>query len=522
MVGGGQTVSRPDLAWLWVKEAVREQQRLAAALLEDPRTRTPFLTLCLASFGSSLHEAVTTYFYLEVGASTAQIGEVSAIVLAQGIAVGPALGYWMDHRGSVTVMIGAAFFCALGCFLRGLAQSVAELYAAAVALGLGGASIELVILIYVSAISERSIRSTIVSGFVVQTLTLRILAKAAYPSFAAVLAAVFPHQKLLQYRVALSICWFFCFYGVVALTAARRSLVTVPLSDVSKDGRPLFRGGDGVADEEATELLDEPEALSHASSAEAHPDNEEEAAAAAAGFRSPRSIVLEGRTRSGGACCVFALASLSLVAQSVATTMGTVLWPLIVRDQFSWGAEKYAYLVLLLAIFRVPTSALLPPLERRLGPAPAALTVCGIAAASAVAVAVLVTEMAPADSLRRHGLPLLHSTLFLLHLVSLRALEVLLRARASLVLPPTWTSRSFGVAASLTALGGVVGSVVGTRMYVAGWHPLWVSTILIIMCGLFLLVSPKVAADGWTGWPSSTATPTQEGKSERKAKEGRL
>lgn len=80
--------------------------------------------------------------------------------------------------GSFGVMIFASFFCALGCFLRGIAQSVPELYGAAVVLGLGGAAVELVVLMYVSAVTPVHKRSTVISGFVIQTVSLRILAKA--------------------------------------------------------------------------------------------------------------------------------------------------------------------------------------------------------------------------------------------------------------------------------------------------------------------------------------------------------
>lgn len=63
----------------------------------------------------------------------------------QGIILAPVLGYWMDRRGSLGIMVLSSFMCALGCFLRGIAQSVTHLYLAAIVLGLGGGALDFVV-----------------------------------------------------------------------------------------------------------------------------------------------------------------------------------------------------------------------------------------------------------------------------------------------------------------------------------------------------------------------------------------
>ena len=135
-----------------LRDAWREQVELVFELSKDQRTRAPFEVICLAAFGSSLHEAVTSFFYLKLGATTQDIGRISSVILAAGLIVDPLIGMWMDSRGSVAAMVLASFLCAFGCFLRGVARSVNELYTAAATLGFGGSSLDLIILTYFGAV----------------------------------------------------------------------------------------------------------------------------------------------------------------------------------------------------------------------------------------------------------------------------------------------------------------------------------------------------------------------------------
>ena len=58
------------MAMAMLRDACREQAALVRELWQNRRTRAPFEVVCLAAFGSSLHEAVTSFFYLRLGAST--------------------------------------------------------------------------------------------------------------------------------------------------------------------------------------------------------------------------------------------------------------------------------------------------------------------------------------------------------------------------------------------------------------------------------------------------------------------
>ena len=93
--------------------------------------------------GSALHESVTPFFYLSLGATTSQIGRIQSIILASGLSAYPLLGYFIDRHGAALPLVVASGFCAVGCFVRGASRNVGELYLAATVLGLGGGVLDM-------------------------------------------------------------------------------------------------------------------------------------------------------------------------------------------------------------------------------------------------------------------------------------------------------------------------------------------------------------------------------------------
>ena len=59
--------------------SLRDNGRLAARFCSAPVLRLPVLLLWVAVFGGSLHAPCTTFFYLSVGASQEQVGNISAV-----------------------------------------------------------------------------------------------------------------------------------------------------------------------------------------------------------------------------------------------------------------------------------------------------------------------------------------------------------------------------------------------------------------------------------------------------------
>lgn len=78
---------------------VDEQLYMARSFWSDRRTRTPILIIWVASFGGALHASVTTYFYLEVGASEMEIGYIGFLMSLGAMVLSPFAGFALDTYG---------------------------------------------------------------------------------------------------------------------------------------------------------------------------------------------------------------------------------------------------------------------------------------------------------------------------------------------------------------------------------------------------------------------------------------
>ena len=182
------------------------------------------------------------------------------------------------------------------------------------------------------------------ASFVVCRGLLQLLAKAVFPVLNALLVIAFPGAggELMRFRVALSVCWFFCFYGVVRIGwCARAALVREPLGayakahETSPSAKPTattLAMGTTVAARDKVVFRDD----------EVHERRGADEAGEGAGeaSRHVRGAALESRWWS------FSLSATTVMLTSLTTTMAVVLWPLIVRDQFAWSASEFAVLVL--------------------------------------------------------------------------------------------------------------------------------------------------------------------------------
>ena len=65
-----------------------DQLLTVLAFWGDRRTKTPILIIWVASFGGALHAAVTSYYYLEIGASEIDIGYIG-FIMSLGFAMAP-------------------------------------------------------------------------------------------------------------------------------------------------------------------------------------------------------------------------------------------------------------------------------------------------------------------------------------------------------------------------------------------------------------------------------------------------
>ena len=78
---------------------LHSQKQTLYLFLSNPSTCTPVIVLYVASFGGALHAAVTTYFYLEIGASEMDIGHLGFIMSAGALLGAPICGMALDRYG---------------------------------------------------------------------------------------------------------------------------------------------------------------------------------------------------------------------------------------------------------------------------------------------------------------------------------------------------------------------------------------------------------------------------------------
>ena len=122
---------------LLLHDILHTQKQTLFLFLSHAPTRTPTIVMYVASFGGSLHAAVTTYYYLAIGASTMDIGTLGAIMSGGALLGAPICGMALDNYGPWTPIIVTASACAVGCLWRGMASSLASLRMGAILLGVG-------------------------------------------------------------------------------------------------------------------------------------------------------------------------------------------------------------------------------------------------------------------------------------------------------------------------------------------------------------------------------------------------
>ena len=205
-----------------------DQASVASSFLASPALRPAIITIWVASFGAALHMPCTTYYYRVVGASDVDIGAINMVATVGSLVLGPVYGHVLDTRGPFVPVVVSCAFCALGCALRGAANSVAMLYFAAFVLGIGGSNLWTTVLGLVVKRSPRANRSVAVSGYLVQVALLRLGGKLLYNPLDWALSAFTHWTVVRRYRAIMSICTIFCFFGVFELVRSRAAIALDP------------------------------------------------------------------------------------------------------------------------------------------------------------------------------------------------------------------------------------------------------------------------------------------------------
>eukprot|EP00966_Prymnesium_polylepis_P047762 1106364-Prymnesium_polylepis.1 len=226
--------------------ACRDNARLATHFWQSAPLRVPVLLLWVAVFGGALHAPVTTFFYISVGASSEQIGNIGAIISAVSMLTAPAYGSIADRYTAHPAIAAAGFCCAFGCAIRALAPNVGWLYAGSCVLGLGAASLQPSVLAHVSMHTDVGKRASVVGALAFQMSTLRLAGKSLYAPSAASLAAL-GFGLEWQYRVMMGACPFFCIFGWCALAVCGRAVRTTAASRAQRSAHPPNAAAKDVA-----------------------------------------------------------------------------------------------------------------------------------------------------------------------------------------------------------------------------------------------------------------------------------
>ena len=421
-----------------VTEIIHQQLEALKLLWSRPHFRAPLITIWVASFGGSLHAPVTTGYVRKIGASTSDIGTMDAITSIGMVILAPVYGYLLDRYGGRVPIVLASFFCSLGCGIRGFARDVSDIFLGNLFLSLGAGNLWTVVLSFISKSSPREMRSTVVSAFLFQVATLRLLGKCLYVPFDMALHSVLGiGDDLFRDRISMSICTFFCVSGVFLL---------------------LLMPGEVTVSKTNIHDLEQ--------------DRQEKSSAPSTTIPAqvvPQSDLSEtSKSQSTASQWPFVLLSVVLFLQAACFTGTNTLWPIVLKDGGDYGNRVFGVVLFLASFLSTMAVGAVPVVERRIG---------GVSLSSMLLLLpILFLPIAFSVDLKTDLTTLvLHSVFVSFSIAALSAVEPIVQALATLQAPSNLQGQAFGVLNAVQSLGRTVGSLGSTRLYVwqTGWPAPW-------------------------------------------------
>eukprot|EP00747_Dinoflagellata_sp_TGD_P207614 gnl/TRDRNA2_/TRDRNA2_81165_c1_seq1.p1 gnl/TRDRNA2_/TRDRNA2_81165_c1~~gnl/TRDRNA2_/TRDRNA2_81165_c1_seq1.p1 ORF type:complete len:324 (-),score=41.45 gnl/TRDRNA2_/TRDRNA2_81165_c1_seq1:52-960(-) len=160
-----------------------------------------------------------------------------------------------------------------------------------------------------------------------------------------------------------------------------------------------------------------------------------------------------GGGSSWGELAIFFTVSVVVVLQAGGVTAVQTLWPLYVTQQFGWADREYAWLSLLGSFSSIVAMCAMPTCAQHIGAPVVATVLCAVSAVSVVA-------GFPAEAI----VPI-HIVAALAFMGSTAALKPCLQALASLCISARQQGRAFAILSLCNAIGQMLGSSVGTRLF---------------------------------------------------------
>lgn len=334
--------------------ALSDQRDALAFVVERPGLLVPAAVRWVERLGGGLGSPVLPFFMLSFGLSASDMGLLSTIGTLFAILPAPIYGYAQDRFGPYgTILFGAAA-CGLGCGLEGFSQGVAWFVAARAFQGLGGGNLPSVVNAHITSCTPVDKRALILSAFTAQCLTLRICGQALYLPWDEALRAL-GLTRLIRFRVTLSVCTFFCWFGVVAIITHGHHLRRAAAAYSTMDGASA-EGGDEAASASLRGGREEVETSSGSVS--------DEAEAGRPAPAPPASTPDAGVTAHWPALLA-CLATLSSVA--CYESLHLTVWPLFLHTHYGWAEQQYAPILFASTAASAASVALAPRAHASLG-----------------------------------------------------------------------------------------------------------------------------------------------------------
>jgi MFS family permease len=452
------------------------QKETAIELLRDSRFRAPLISIYVATAGGALHDPVTTFFYLELGTSTTQLGEIQALAFISAFLLAPIYGHVLDTYGSYFPLVISCFFCGLGCFIRCIAPNSTWLYISSIILGLGGGNLWTVTLSHLSVYTEDARKALVVSAFVFQVTSLRIIGKASYPLWNFFVEHVCGvSDKLLRYRIHMSTCTIMCLFGFIytvffdgndlrRLKPPSASTNGSSSSSNNSNGGKIVVGSNKISDEE--ERFNETETLVTSTSAASTSNKPHQNAEWERKLKRLSFFIL--------------LIALFLQASSKAAT--NTLWPLYLKEYFDFNPTSFSYLLLSSTIFSTLGISALPILGSLYGEKKTLLWIIIVTIISSIlafqfsgknthhgdntndGTSTMQQTESTTNNISTFSL-IIHAISSTVFFTAISMMEPLVKSMTTIVTPSNYQGRVFSLMSIVSGIGSIISNLIATRMY---------------------------------------------------------
>ena len=192
------------------RDVLSDQWQVLRQFLRDPRLLTTVCIYWVERVGGGLGAPVVPFFSLALGLNAPDMGLLSTISLVCLMLPAPLYGWIQDRRGPLYTIMVSSGACAIGCGLRGFAQNFWWLVPSAALAGFGGGNLASTISAHVATQTPPARRALVLSALAVQGAVLRTAGQALYLPWDGALRLCGMSDRILRFRVTLSVCTFFC------------------------------------------------------------------------------------------------------------------------------------------------------------------------------------------------------------------------------------------------------------------------------------------------------------------------